>query len=142
MAPRHVYLVRHGESTYNADSRIQGQADAPLSGAGRDQASALAPVIAQLRFAVAVTSDLARASETAVLTRVPEAEPDARWRERAMGAWTDQLEADLPADQLRAVRRGEFTPPRAETWEEIEARVGAALQELAGAAGDAVVFTH
>ena len=41
MSRRHVVLVRHGESAWNAEHRLQGQADPPLSPLGREQAAAL-----------------------------------------------------------------------------------------------------
>ena len=41
LSPRHLILVRHGESTWNAEERLQGQLDPPLSERGREQARAL-----------------------------------------------------------------------------------------------------
>ena len=41
MLSARLVLVRHGQSTYNAQARLQGQADPPLSDAGRDEARAL-----------------------------------------------------------------------------------------------------
>jgi glucosyl-3-phosphoglycerate phosphatase len=41
-----LLLIRHGESTWNAEHRLQGQADPPLSPLGRDQAAALLPFLA------------------------------------------------------------------------------------------------
>ena len=66
LTPPRLVLVRHGQSTYNAQARLQGQADPPLSDAGRAQAEALRPFLP--RFAQVVTSDLVRASETATRT--------------------------------------------------------------------------
>ena len=63
MLSARLILVRHGQSTYNAQLRLQGQADPPLSETGREEARALADALP--RFAQVVTSDLARASETA-----------------------------------------------------------------------------
>ena len=40
-----LYLVRHGESTYNAEGRIQGQTDVPLSELGRRQSEAVADAL-------------------------------------------------------------------------------------------------
>jgi glucosyl-3-phosphoglycerate phosphatase len=142
VAARHVFLVRHGESTFNAEARIQGQADAPLSDAGRAQARTLVPVLDDLPAPRAISSDLARAAETAALAGRPDAAADERWRERAMGVWTEALEADLPAADLAAFRAGRLVPPGAETWDDVQRRVGEALEELARGPADAVVFTH
>jgi broad specificity phosphatase PhoE len=63
----YLLLIRHGESVANAEQRLQGQFDSPLSDAGRDQARALGCRLLQERWDVAAiyASDLSRASETA-----------------------------------------------------------------------------
>jgi probable phosphoglycerate mutase len=60
-----LYCIRHGESTYNAEGRIQGQHDPPLSDLGRRQAERLAAAFAGQRIAAVYSSPLARAMETA-----------------------------------------------------------------------------
>ena len=59
------YLVRHGETEWNAAKRIQGQTDVPLSCEGRRQAQAVAGYLADVEFDSAHASDLSRALETA-----------------------------------------------------------------------------
>ena len=49
MLSARLILVRHGQSTYNAQARLQGQADPPLSDAGRAEAELLRPALAALR---------------------------------------------------------------------------------------------
>src|SRR5688572_11611088 len=56
-----LILVRHGESTWNAEHRLQGQLDPPLSDLGRDQARALQPILDVVPEERIVSSDLARA---------------------------------------------------------------------------------
>src|SRR5688572_13005538 len=60
-----LWLVRHGESTWNSVQRFQGGLDAPLSDRGRWQAQALAAGLATARFDALYTSPLHRARETA-----------------------------------------------------------------------------
>ena len=83
-----ILLVRHGESTWNADGRWQGQADPPLSDRGRRQAAAAATAVGAVD--AIVTSDLERAAETgAIIARHLGIEPVAvhpGLRERDAGA--------------------------------------------------------
>jgi broad specificity phosphatase PhoE len=137
-----MFLLRHGESDWNAEGRLQGTADPALSAAGREQARALAPVVAELPATAAVTSDLARARDTAALTGHPGAQADPRWRERDLGEWQTRLEADIDPDAMAAFRRGEYVPPGGEAWPDFQARVAAAVADLTARGGDWLVFTH
>jgi glucosyl-3-phosphoglycerate phosphatase len=134
-------LVRHGESAWNAINRLQGQADAPLSDLGREQARALRHTLAALPDLGTATSDLSRARDTAILAGYDGAEEDVRWRERSLGVWEGHLEAEVPADELTAFREGEHVPEGGESWAELQARVGAAVENLA-TRGSWLVFTH
>ena len=60
-----LYLIRHGESAFNAEGRIQGQMNPPLSELGRRQAVALAPALAGLEIDAIYASPLERAFATA-----------------------------------------------------------------------------
>ena len=66
MRVRRLVMLRHGQTEYNADSRMQGQLDTELSDLGRDQAAAAAEVLAKRQPLVIVSSDLRRALDTAV----------------------------------------------------------------------------
>src|SRR5438067_12870457 len=63
--PARLLLVRHGQSTWNREHRIQGQLDPPLSEQGRRQAELLAGRLRGRRFAGLYASDLKRAFKTA-----------------------------------------------------------------------------
>jgi probable phosphoglycerate mutase len=146
-----LILVRHGESSANAQGLLVGRTDAELTEKGRAQAASVrqllhAPVRA-LR-----TSPLRRAQDTAALlgAGVP-AEVDARWIEVDYGEYECQPLRDVPADVWREWRRSpDFRPPGGETLAEVDARVTAACGELfaddgAGARatdGDVVVVSH
>lgn len=118
---RHLVLVRHGESVWNAAGRIQGQRCAGLSPTGRAQAAQVASALAaRYPAATLVTSDLRRAEETAAplaaaLGRA--ARTDARLRERHFGAWEGRLR-----DEVR-----DEDPHRWERWwtgDDVVAEVG------------------
>ena len=134
-----LLLIRHGESTWNAEHRLQGQADPPLSPRGREQAAALVPFLAGLPPR-ALSSDLGRAVQTAAVLGLGGAPTDARWREIDIGKWAGRTLAELDREAVGAWRRGETSPPGAESWAEFQARVGAAVDALDGE--DAVVVTH
>jgi probable phosphoglycerate mutase len=123
-----LVIVRHGESTWNAEGRLQGQADPPLSGRGRDEARALAAAMDGALPARVVSSDLERARETAALLGHPDAPTDPRLREIDAGEWQGRSLAELPQDT--SWRAGPITPPGGETWEEFQARVADVVEEL------------
>lgn len=122
---KRLYLVRHGQSEWNSERRLQGQADIALTAHGRAQALQLKPIIAGLAPDRVLTSDLSRARETASLLGYESAEPCAPLREIDVGGWTGLPIADLEANDIEAYRgwrAGNFTPPRGEDWEAFKTR--------------------
>jgi glucosyl-3-phosphoglycerate phosphatase len=151
---KRLVLVRHGESVWNAERRIQGQACAGLSTRGHAQAAAAALALAAGHpDARLVTSDLQRTRETvapleAVLGR--KAEPDARLRERSFGSWEERLRDEVAAtddDRWQRWLGGEDVIGEigGETSQELTARVGPVLRELLETTADGgvtVAVTH
>ncbi len=132
-----LLLVRHGQSTWNRDRRWAGQADPPLTDRGRSEARLLAQRLAGIEFDRVVSSDLRRASETALLLAralgAPDPIEDARLRERAAvwsGMTIDEIEAAYPG-MLDAWRSGEShkLPPGSEPWQPFQARVFGSIDE-------------
>ena len=85
-----LILLRHGRTAWNAERRFQGQLDPPLDEVGRMQAYEVAGLVAALRPDVLVSSDAARARQTAELVSAAIGLPvqaDARLRERSLGHW-------------------------------------------------------
>jgi len=134
-----IVLVRHGQSTYNAEARLQGQADPPLSDAGRLEAERLRAFLPP--FDAVITSDLRRASETAALLGYPDAERDPRFREIDLGEWAGRLIADFDEGEA-AWRGGSLNPPGGETWAMFVARVGGTVDELVEAGRTRLVVCH
>ena len=60
-----IYLIRHGETDWNVERKIQGQTDIPLNSNGKQQAEEAANEIANLKIDRIISSDLSRAKETA-----------------------------------------------------------------------------
>jgi broad specificity phosphatase PhoE len=125
-------LVRHGESTWNAERRWAGQADPVLTDRGRLQARELAERLADVDVDVIVSSDLRRAGETArVISQAwggPNPIGDARLRERSSvwsGLTSAEIELTFPG-QLEAWREGVLRelPAGSELWADFLTRVG------------------
>ena len=102
-SPARFLLVRHGQSTWNHERRIQGQLDPPLSEGGRRQAARLGQRLAPRRLAGFYTSDLKRAFETAELVGQAigeQATPMPELREIFLGEWeglrTDEIAERYP----------------------------------------------
>ena len=103
-----LLLVRHGETDWNAEGRLQGHTDRPLSDYGRGQARRLAEELEGEELEAIYSSDLARARETAEIVGerlgLPIAlEPDLR--EKDWGTW----EGLSPVERDRVEFVGEST---------------------------------
>jgi broad specificity phosphatase PhoE len=139
-----LILVRHGESTWNAEERLQGQLDPPLSDRGREQAQALAGMVDGVPVDRIVCSDLSRARETAELMGVQPGRFDERWREIDVGSWGGKTAAEIDAQgsELTNWRGGPRTAPDGEPWEAFATRVAGAVDELVAAGGSWLVVSH
>jgi probable phosphoglycerate mutase len=139
-----LIIVRHGESTWNAEERLQGQLDPPLSDRGREQARALAGMVDGLPAEQIVCSDLGRARQTAELMGVQPGRFDERWREIDVGSWGGRTAAEIDAQgsELTNWRGGPRTAPDGEPWDAFAARVAGAVDELVDAGGPWLVVSH
>jgi broad specificity phosphatase PhoE len=141
MRPADLVLIRHAESAWNAAGRWQGHADPPLSPAGREQAERLAAELAGLRLAAVVSSDLARALETARIVAGPHGlapAPDPRLRELDVGRWSGLRREEILRLDPEALARFSAGDPDAragggESRRELSHRVHDALAEAAAA---------
>ena len=127
---KRILFVRHGESQWNAVRRLQGQADIELSPRGREQARALAPMVASFNPGLVLTSDLKRAADTAALLGHTDAVREPLLREQNVGTWTGleiaRLMADAP-DAYAGWRAGTFAPENGEIWSSFRTRIRQAL---------------
>jgi broad specificity phosphatase PhoE len=138
--------LRHAETEWSRDKRIQGRSDVPLSEAGRAALAgrALPALCADMHT---VTSPLARCVETAALLGHPEAEREPRIAEMHWGAWEGRRIADLRATLGAAMQDNEargmdFTPEGGESPRRVLARLRPWLAELAARARPTLAFTH
>jgi probable phosphoglycerate mutase len=149
---RLFYLVRHGQTDWNAAGRWQGQTDIPLNAEGERQATALGTYLAQFPIDRVVSSDLERAAQTARLAtrhhRLP-IETDPRWREFSVGQLEGVTWAEMEAHHPHVVTGINtdwygFTFPGGESRLQLQARVSQAFQDLLqDPRGQHVaVFTH
>lgn len=118
-----VIAIRHGETAWNVDTRIQGQLDIPLNDLGRWQAAQAGSALADETIHALYTSDLSRAHQTAqAIAAATGLAPrvDTGLRERAFGSFQGltfkEIEARWPDDALRWRRRDpDFGPGGGET---------------------------
>ena len=114
MRVRRLVMLRHGQTEFNAGSRMQGQLDTELSDLGRAQAVAAAEVLGKREPLMIVSSDLRRAFDTAIVlgevTGLP-VEVDARLRETHLGDWQGMthVEVDDEAPGARQAWRDDAT---------------------------------
>lgn len=144
--PARLLLVRHGQSTWNAEGRWQGRADPPLSSIGVRQARAAAEVVGG--FDVIASSTLVRALTTAtVIADVLGIGPvvtDADLVERDAGAFEGLTRAEIE-DRWPGWLAERRRPDDYESDESVVARAVGALARIAGDVGDdgtALVVTH
>ena len=147
--PRRLLLLRHGESTWNADGRWQGQADPPLSPLGEQQAREAAGRLAAGDFSRLLSSDLQRARRTAEALGAAlglAVEIDTDLREIDVGEWQGLTRAEIHARAPGALAdwsegRSESTPA-GETRAHLTERARAAVVRAAaaGAPGDRILL--
>ena len=140
-----LLLVRHGESEWNAARRLQGQADIALSERGREQARRLRPLIEGLAPDLCVSSDLARAAETARLLGAERARLTPALREIDVGRWTGEAIAEIVSREPEAYagwRAGTHAPEGGETWAAFRARAAQAVAAAAQGRRHLLVVCH
>jgi broad specificity phosphatase PhoE len=153
-----LYYLRHGETDWNAEGRLQGQRDIALNALGRRQATSCGEILRDLfardgraaRDLDYVSSPLIRASVTMELARQAlgldpsHYTTDARLAEMSFGQWEGRTygelrDAERPALAARERDKWRFAPPEGESYEQLTARVS---EWYAGLRRDTVVAAH
>jgi 2,3-bisphosphoglycerate-dependent phosphoglycerate mutase len=147
--PTRIIAIRHGETAWNVDTRIQGQLDIGLNDMGRWQAHRLALALAGEAVSAIYSSDLLRAWDTAIsvggaVSR--EVQTEEGLRERGFGIFegkTFQQIAELWPEQSQLWRQREpaFAPPGGESLTAFRERIVGVVDRLAaGHAGQQIVL--
>ncbi|MEI9996174.1 MAG: histidine phosphatase family protein [Rhizomicrobium sp.] len=141
-----IAFLRHGPTDWNAEGRIQGRIDIPLSTAGRAKMARLLPPEG-FEAARAYTSPQLRARETAALLGFAQAVADPRLAEHHWGAWEGMTREEILARDgadafTRAGLGADFTPKDGERTADLLARVADFLREVARTPGDALAVAH
>jgi broad specificity phosphatase PhoE len=152
--PHTLYFIRHGETDWNAEARLQGQRDVPLNDFERVQAeeagTRLRGTVLRYEDLDYVASPLSRTRETMELMRAaiglhPTAyRMDDRLRELTFGAWEgltwkEVRQRDGRGARARDIDKWGFVPPKGESYAMLAERVAPFLGELTR---DTVVVSH
>jgi probable phosphoglycerate mutase len=151
MLPRSFYFVRHGETDWNKNSRIQGHTDIPLNETGRTQAEHAVKVLTRLPIDRIIVSNLSRAYETASIINSGLQKPlvvDEGLKERNYGAFEgkaveemESLKSELVARGLLPEENGYPCPPDGEPYAKFRERTLEAFhRNLETYAGENILF--
>lgn len=138
-----IYLVRHGETLWNREGRMQGQLDSPLTTRGEDQARRVGEALRGLvdKDISMISSPLGRTRRTAEIVcealdrDVASCTHDDRLKEMTWGSWDgltrDEIEVRDPgALARRAQDRWQYVPPGGESYRMLAARVQSWLDDV------------
>lgn len=151
MPPTDLWLVRHAQSTWNAQRRFQGQADPPLSVTGHGQARLLAERLTRLPLSAVVASDLQRCVQTAAPTAAAlglPVVPEPALREVDVGTWSglthEEIRRNFPGEWERWHRGEDVARGGGETFTQLDRRIRDWLSSFLedGPDGLVLVVTH
>lgn len=152
MQATRLVAIRHAQTTWNAEWRLQGQTDIPLDALGRRQAGRLPGALRHEGLVAVVSSDLGRALETAHALADPLGLPvllEPGLRERRFGILEGHVRSDIEVRFPDLARRWhsrepDFAPPGAESLRDFNARCLAAVrcQALAFAGQAIALVSH
>jgi probable phosphoglycerate mutase len=148
-----IYLVRHGQTIFNAERRLQGHLDSALTPLGMAQAESFGATLRHLvgnRSCQIVASPLGRAVQTAsyiakAIQCAPPVKTDADWMEISMGQWDGHTDAEIEAgwpnmrDGL-AADHWHFHAPNGESFVQIAERVTRGLETAKAAQSEVFVI--
>lgn len=145
-----LYLVRHGQTAWNADQRAQGHSDIPLDETGMAQAESLRSRFEGRRIELVLSSDLKRAQQTAapiVDATGAEFELVPELRERGFGLWEGQPFPEIASrwpdlEAQQGIDRLHIRPPGGESFADVWDRLNSVAQRLQSETRNTVVVSH
>lgn len=145
-----LFLIRHGQTEWNASGKSQGQTDIPLDAIGLAQAAALEGAFRDVDLERIISSDLSRAKQTAEpISRVTGVQIELRedLRERSFGQWEGRSfnEIHKKMDDLarqQGITRLEIAPPQGESFADVWDRLDDFVEMLHQEQGAVAVVTH
>jgi broad specificity phosphatase PhoE len=142
-----IYLIRHAETTWNAEGRLQGTLDAPMSERGERQIGRLVEVLRQIPLSAVYSSPLERAHVAAralaaahgLVARTIDA-----FREMNQGEWEGRRVEDVAAESGESFKMWRDSPaetrlPGGETLAEVRQRAVTALTDIAARHSNATI---
>ena len=145
-----LYLVRHGQTSWNISGRAQGHTDIHLDPTGLDQAARVGEAFMDIAVDRVISSDLSRSAQTAApiskATGIP-LELRSDLRERSFGEWEGLSFTEVTARlQQKAADNGispqEVRPPGGESFQDVWDRLDPIYNMLCNAEGSIVVVSH
>lgn len=145
-----IYLIRHGQTSWNIAGRAQGHSDIPLDPTGLHQAELLAQSFSDHQVSRILCSDLMRARQTAEpLARITNAPVEYRTdlRERGFGEWEGKPFDGLHRDIAELAIQGDIgeqhvRPPGGESFADVWSRLDLLYAELTHSEDDIAVVSH
>lgn len=134
-------LVRHGQTAWTLERRLQGQTDIPLDECGIQQAQALRGIVQEFAPDRVLASPAQRAATTARLLSDLPAMYDERLKEANLGTWEGLTPGEVGPEYTQW-RLGHLDPPESEPRSVLMERVTAALDDAVAPAGNVLVVTH
>ena len=136
-----VWLVRHGATEWSVSGRHTSTTELPLTAPGEEAARSLAPRLADVAFALVLTSPRERARRTAELAGFATAEADEDLAEWGYGSYegvtTNEIRESVPGWTVWT-----HPCPEGETADQVSARLDRVVARCLSVDGDALLFGH
>ena len=147
-----LYIVRHGQTKWNKEKRMQGWADSKLTELGRKQAKLLGESLENIEFNQVVSSPLGRTRETSKLVigdRPVELIINDNFKEMGFGSWEGQDPEELKIKHPEVfrdlwTRADKYVPIDGESFEELQNRIIKGINQVIkdNPDGNVLIVTH